>query len=310
MVSRRSVRIKVMQLLYSQNRDEELNKRELLKRYDDSIDQSFELLLFVLYLYVNVAYEAVEHEKKNRAKLMPTEEDNAFTAKLYTNNLVQSLTNNPELEKAFAKHDFGAKTDQDFFKKMYSQFSKTEEYLKYVKAEDSDESHLEILLELFRFLRKDEFFNEVIDDHYANWQDDKSLVVGAMKKILKQLPADGDFFKDYAPDKETAIDFGKALLEKVCDHNDDLIDMIEPTLKNWDADRLAIMDMIMLKMGLVEFMYFKTIPTKVTLNEYVEISKMYSTPKSKDFVNGILDRQMKILEADGKINKAGRGLMN
>lgn len=310
MVSRRSVRIKVMQLLYSQNRDTELNRSELLRRYDEAVKQSFELLLFVMYSFIEITYQSVEHEKKKRAKLMPTEEDNAFTAKLYRNPLIQSLVDNKLLEDEFTNCGFRKKVDEDFFRKMYIEFSKTDEYKKYIPAEESDEVHSEILLELFRFLRKNEFFNEVVEDHFSNWHDDKSLVVGAMKKIIKQLPADGEFYKEHAPDRETALEFGRNLLDKVSENDEYLVSLIEPVLKNWDADRLAIMDMIMLKMGLSEFIYFNTIPTKVTLNEYVEISKQYSTPKSKDFINGILDRQMKILEAEGKINKIGRGLMN
>ena len=85
--------------------------------------------------------------------------------------------------------------------------------------------------------------------------------------------------------------------------------IIEPSLKNWDADRVAVIDMIILKMALVELMSFPTIPTKVTLNEFVEIAKKYSTEKSKDFINGILDRLMKQLEKEGKIKKEGRGLI-
>ena len=310
MVSRRSVRIKVMQLLYSQNRDAELESKELLQRYDDAVATSFELLLFVLYVFIEVTYQSVEHEKKKRAKLRPTEEDNTFTAKLYRNDLIQSLVNNKPLEDEFAERSFRNKVDEDFFTKMYIEFSKTDEYKKYITADESKENDVEILLELFRSMRKSEYFDDLVEDNYTSWHDDKSLVIGTMKKVIKQLPADGDFYKEHAPDKETALEFGRNLLEKICENDEYLVSLIEPVLKNWDADRLAIMDMIMLKMGLAEFIYFQTIPTKVTLNEYVEISKLYSTPKSKDFVNGILDRQMKLLEADGKIKKVGRGLMN
>ena len=310
MVSRRSVRIKVLQLLYSQNRDPVLDRDQLLERYDQAVETSFELLMFTLYLFVEVTYQSVEHQKKKQAKLRPTEEDAAFSAKLYNNDLIQSLVNNKPLEDEFTRCGFRKKVDEDFFKKMYSEFAKSEEYLAYIKADDTEESHREILLELFRFLRKNDFFNEVAEDNYTSWNDDKSLVIGAMKKVIKQLPTSGSFLDEHAPDKETAHDFGRVLLEQVTANEEYLVSLIEPTLKNWDADRLAIMDMLMLKMGLTEFLYFNTIPTKVTLNEYVEISKQYSTPKSKDFVNGILDRQMKLLDDQGKINKIGRGLMN
>ena len=100
------------------------------------------------------------------------------------------------------------------------------------------------------------------------------------------------------------------MIRKVHENDEEYLEVIEPNLKNWDADRVAALDMILLKMAICELMIFPTIPTKVTLNEFVEIAKVYSTDKSKDFINGILDRMMKKLEKDGKINKQGRGLNN
>ena len=298
-----------MQLLYAQTRDKDLDDTELVRRYEEGIDQSFELLLFTVYLLVTITYEAVEDEKKRKSKYIPSEEDQAFSSKLYDNPLIQSLAENKNLDKEFIRYKFRKKVDDDFFRKLYGAFAKTDEYKKYIE-DASPEADISVLLDLFRFLRKNEYFEEVLEDHYANWPDDKSLVVGAVKKILKQLPAEGKFYDDYFPDRETAYDFGKTLLVEVCKNEDELFALIEPTLKNWDADRLAIIDMVLLKMALAEFIYFPTIPTKVTLNEYVEVSKQYSTPKSKDFINGILDRLMKSLDDEGKINKEGRGLID
>ncbi|MDX1479949.1 MAG: transcription antitermination factor NusB [Saprospiraceae bacterium] len=298
-----------MQLLYSQSRDAQLTKSELLRRYDEVIELSFELFLYALYILVNVTYWAKEDEKAKRAKHLPTDHDKAFTAKLYTNPLVRSLDENQALDAEFIRYKFRQRTDEDFFKKMYVEFSKLDVYEQYVFNESTQEDHINVLLELFRFLRKNEYFNDVMADQYATWQDDKSLVVGTMKKVIKDLPSTGKFFEDHFPDAETAQDYGKVLLREVVDNEPYLLSLIEPTLKNWDADRLAIIDMILLKMALCEFLFFPTIPTKVTLNEYVEVSKLYSTPKSKDFINGILDRLMKSLEAEGKINKEGRGLI-
>jgi N utilization substance protein B len=300
-----------MQLLYALNRDPKMTKAEVLKQYDDYIENSYGLFLFTLYIFLNTCYESVEDEKKKGAKHLPTEDDQKFTAKLFTNPLVQSLNNNPELEKLFQKYGFSKKMDQDFCKQMYAEYAKLPSYREYVlSSEVSDDDHTEALLELFRVIRKHELFDEIMEDAFLNWQDDKSLAVGAMKKVIKSLPAEGNFFEEYYPDKETAVDFGKSLLREVLDHQDDLLQMVEPTLKNWDIDRLAILDMLLINMALAEFLHFPTIPTKVTLNEYVEISKLYSTPKSKDFVNGILDKLMKTLQEGGKINKEGRGLMN
>lgn len=310
MVSRRSVRIKVMQLLYSQSRDEQITKSQLLKAYDDSVESSFELLMFTLYIFVSTARCAVDDEQKRKVKHLPNEEDLYFSARFFNNPLLQSLATNPDLVKAFTKYKFASKVDHDFYQRQYNEFAKSKAYKTFLSTEHSAEADMEILLELFRFLRKDEYFNEVVEDHFVNWYDDQSLVIGAMKKVIKALPVEGSFLDEHYPDKETAEEFGKTLLEKVCVNEPFIRTLVEPTLKNWDPERVAVIDMILLVMAVAEFLFFPTIPTKVTLNEYVEVSKLYSTPKSKDFINGILDRLMKTLKAEGKIQKEGRGLLD
>ncbi len=310
MVSRRSVRIKVMQLLYSQSRDEQLTKSQLLKAYDQSVENSFELLMFTLYVFVSVARCAVDDGQKRKAKHLPNEEDAYFSARLFNNSLLQSLATNAELIKAFKKYNFAIKADSDFCQREYNEFAKLQPYKTFLSSESTTESDMEILLELFRYLRKDEYFNEVVEDHFANWNDDQSLVIGAMKKVIKALPVAGNFLEEHYPDKETAEEFGKTLLDKVCDNEQFIRTLVDPTLKNWDPDRVAVIDMILLIMAVSEFLFFPTIPTKVTLNEYVEVSKLYSTPKSKDFINGVLDRLMKTLKSEGKIQKEGRGLLD
>lgn len=310
MVSRRSVRIKVMQLLYSQSRDEQVTKSQLLRAYDESVEASFELLMFTLYVFVAVARCAVDDANKRKSKHRPTEEDTIFTSRLYDNTLLQSLATNPTLVNAFDKYHFASKADRDFCLRQYNEFAKLEPYKTYLVGPSSSEADMEVLLELFRFLRKDEYFNEVVEDHFANWNDDQSLVIGAMKKVIKALPVEGNFLDEHYPDKETAEEFGKTLLQKVCENEDFIRTMVDPTLKNWDPERVAVIDMILLIMAVAEFLFFPTIPTKVTLNEYVEVSKLYSTPKSKDFINGVLDRMMKTLKAEGRIQKEGRGLID
>jgi N utilization substance protein B len=184
-------------------------------------------------------------------------------------------------------------------------------YLDYATAEaHANKVHLDKLLALYKFLINHDSFVDLVEDQFPLWIDDKSLVVGAMKKTIKSLPATDDFLDQYEPDDDTVKDFGEALLSKVIEADEELLNLIEPTLKNWDADRVAILDMILIKMALSEMLHFPTIPTKVTLNEFVELAKQYSTDKSKDFINGILDRLLKQLTDEGLINKQGRGLVD
>ena len=311
MLSRRSVRIKVMQLLFALNRDQNLTFEEAKRLYWKNIDRTFDLYLFNLFNLTSITEFAFTDEKKRKAKHLPSDEDKQFTAKLYQNDQIGNLQSNKLLQNRFRKLNFDQLIDRDYCKRIYNEFAKEEVYINYLKETSSLDDHLNMLLELFRFCRKDEFYNELMEDHFPSWTDDKSIVVGAVKKTLKMLPAGNeDFYEGFYPDDETIKEFGEKLLIDTHQENESLLEYIKPTLKNWDHDRLAVIDMILIKMAIAEFIHFKTIPTKVTLNEYVEISKQYSTAKSKDFINGILDRLLKELTKEDKINKEGRGLMN
>jgi N utilization substance protein B len=310
MLSRRNVRVKVMQVLYAQSRDESLTYDNIIKDYAQKIDDSFELLLFSLYNLVQITKTASDDGEKRKAKHLPSEIDKIFTAKLWTNSMIQGLVMSKLMQKKFEKLNFASKVDNDHYRSIYFEFTKEESYINYIKNETSQDENLEMLLELFRFCRKHELFNEMIEDHFANWEDDKSLIIGTIKKVLKALPCDDDsFIMEHFPDEETVKEYGEFLLKKTFNENDALLTIIEPVLQNWDAERVAILDMIMLKMAICEFLYCPTVPTKVTLNEYVELAKSYSTAKSKEFVNGILDKILQDLNENGKITKEGRGLI-
>ncbi|MBK7410078.1 MAG: transcription antitermination factor NusB [Saprospirales bacterium] len=311
MLSRRNVRIKVMQVLYSLNRDEDMGLKEAMTQYRQSVNRSFELYLFNLWQLLKAALYAKDDSTRRNAKLLPSEADKKFNTKLCDNPLTRSLLENLELLKYIGAYRTEDKIDEDITRQLYTEFAKSDDYLNYLADKDAgEEAHMHILLQLFKVCTNNEVFNDRIEDFFSSWSDDKSLVVGSIKKTLKALPAPEDFLKEYIPAQETTRDFGETLLRTCFEQNDELLEMIEPTLKNWDVDRVAIIDMILLKMALVELMAFPTIPTKVTINEFVEISKMYSTDKSKDFINGILDRLMKKLQKDGKIQKEGRGLID
>ena len=309
MLSRRNIRIKVMQMLYTMSRDKELQLNEVLISYRKNIRQSFELYLFNVLQLTKVAEYARKDAAKRASKHLPSEEDKKFTSKFYDNELMQSIVTNKGFRALVDSYELMEKIDEDTVLKFYVDFAKTAAYKKYLEqTEDTPQHHKDILLLLFRSFISNENLDDDMEGLFACWLDDKSLVVGAMKKTIKALPAKEDFYELYRPTKDTTIDFGEVLLKKVCTDNVELLSVIEPALNNWDADRVAIIDMILLKMALVELTNFPTIPTKVTLNEFVEIAKLYSTDKSKDFINGILDRLMKQLMKEGKINKEGRGL--
>ncbi len=310
MLSRRNIRIKVMQVLYARSRDKDLTHRQSLLLYRNVIRHSFELYLLSLLQFMRVAEYARQDHANKSSKLRPTPEDKAFRPKLCDNDLMLSLQENRGLRNLFTVHHVTDRINEDNTRLLYMEFAKTEAYAGYLASQDgSRDTHLQALLDLNKSLTGSDLFNEVMDENYLNWQDDKSLIIGAMKKTIKALPVSGDFYEEYQPTDETVVEFGENLLAYLEESDAMLFELIEPFLKNWDAERVAVMDMILLKMAACELMNFQTIPTKVTLNEYVEIAKLYSTDKSKDFINGILDRLMKKLEADGRIVKEGRGLI-
>ncbi|MFT4565612.1 MAG: N utilization substance protein B [Saprospiraceae bacterium] len=309
MLSRRSVRIKAMQLLFSVNRDEQLGLEEAKKRYWNFVEDTFSLYLSNLYVLVEIAKLSSEDLKKRKAKRLPTENDKVFKDKLYNNSLVKNLEQNLPLNRKLKALPIAQMDIASYCESIYQEFSKTEEYLKYIKEDSGPKEHLDILLELYRLCRQNELFNDVMEDLYGTWQDDKSVVVGAVKKSLKSLPETNDeFFMSHYPSDETVNEFGFQLLEKTIKGDETLLKYIQPTLNNWDSERLAVIDMILLKMATCELMGFPSIPTKVTINEYVDLAKHYSTAKSKEFINGVVDRIMKDFTENGLIQKEGRGL--
>ncbi|MBK7873279.1 MAG: transcription antitermination factor NusB [Saprospiraceae bacterium] len=298
-----------MQILYSMSRDKKLGYDEALQQYRINVRQSFELYLYTLLQLIRIAEYAEQDATNRSAKLLPTEEDLNFSNKLGNNDLIHSVSQNEGFNRLVRHFKLGDKIDEDKTRQVYTEFSKTDEYKAFIlNNSTTPDDQRQILLGLYKHCMSNEMFSDQVEDNFPLWIDDESLIIGAIKKTIKALPAAADFYEEFRPPLETTVEFGEVLFKIVNESDEELLRIIEPTLKNWDAERVAVMDMILLKMALCELMYFPTIPTKVTLNEFVEISKMYSTDKSKDFINGILDRLMKQLNKEGKIKKEGRGL--
>ncbi len=299
-----------MQLIYSLDRDESLKPKDIYKSYTDNIDKSFELFLFCLNVIFKITQRSTEDMKKRKSKHLPSEYDKTFSDKLYHNDLLQDIANNSVLNKRWESLNFESMINEDYVQKIYDEFSKSSAYKEFINEETSNISVLRLLLEMFRFCRQNEYFNEILEDNYFNWVDDKSLVVGSVKKYLKLLPAESkNSFTEFLPEDETVKEFGLNLLKKTVTNKDKVMEHIIPVLENWDHERLALVDTILLQMAVTELLEFPTIPAKVTLNEYVELAKNYSTAKSKEFVNGILDKLMGELTESGHIVKEGRGLV-
>ncbi|NJB85782.1 N utilization substance protein B [Lewinella marina] len=302
MLSRRNVRIKIMQVLYAAQRQERHDLRAIRSHYTLMVKRSFELYLQNLLILQRCCEYAKQDLATRNAKFRPSAEDKAFRATLATNPAVQSLSNNKELSRLYDRYNTRTLIDADQIKQLYRDFLGTEAYAAYAAQEEpSPADTTKVLLALYKWLQGEELFLTMVEDHFPLWTEDKSLVVGAMKKTIKALPAGDDFYQEYESTSESVSEFGEVLLTFVVDANDQLLTRIKSVLQNWDAERVAIIDMILLKMAIAEFLEFDNIPPQVTLNEYLDISKLYSTDKSKDFLNGVLDKLLKELREEGLV---------
>lgn len=300
-----------MQVLYALNRDKELSYQGALKAYRQSIRRAYDAYLYGLLLIGRTADYARIVKKKKLEKLRPTEADRTFSSKFATNDMTVALLTDDEFNRQLASRALLDKTDAETVRSLYHSFGKTEIYQAYLRnSKTTPADDRQILLDLFKHLLQNELFHAKLDDLFPNWIDDDGHVNSAIKKTLKALPEPTATIQAQLPGHETVVEFGETLLHSVFHNDEALAALIEPTLRNWDADRVAVMDMILLKMALTELRTFETIPPKVTMNEFVEVSKQYSTDKSKDFINGVLDRLLKQLTEDGKIEKRGRGLLS
>lgn len=306
MLSRRNIRIKVLQSLYAASMSPELSGDLLLESYRQSCHRTYRLLHYVLDHFIMITSFSLREAELRSGKLLASDDDRAFSGILYQNELIQSLVQSKFWATEKKRIEVPAIQEEDILRNLYSEFSKTEDYITYWKE---TKDHRDILLKLLRFTINHSLFEEIMEDAHPAWVDDKSLILGSLKKIIKALPQHQDFYSEFALDEDLIDEFGRNMLLAVWNQDDALAESIEPTLKNWDIKRVAALDLIILKMAVCEFIYFPSVPTKVTLNEFVEIAKQYSTDKSKDFINGILDRLMKELTTAGRIHKTGRGLL-
>ena len=302
MLSRRNVRIKIMQVLYAAQRQERHDLKAIRSHYSLMVKRSFELYLQNLLILQRCCDYARQDLATRNAKLRPSVEDRNFRATLATNPAVRSLTENKELSRLYDRYRIRGMVDSDQVKQLYRDFLTTEAYATYAaKVDPTPADDVQVLLALFKWLQKQELFTTMVEDHFPLWLEDKSLVVGAMKKTIKALPAEEHFYRDYENTSEAVTEFGDVLLGFVVEADEQLLTRIKSVLQNWDPERVAIIDMILLKMAIAEFLEFDSIPPQVTLNEYLDISKLYSTEKSKDFLNGVLDKLLKGLQEEGLV---------
>jgi N utilization substance protein B len=302
MISRRNIRVKVMQTLYTvsttKNNDKPGEPQQLLKKH---FDQSKDLVQYVIFWITEVASYAEQDAYNRSSKHLPTKEDLSVNTKIAGNEMLWKIKEDASLKRDWERAKPALRIDKELVKKLYNQLAETEPYKKYITAPARDaRSEREIVSFLFEeVLLPSEAFVSHIEEVYSNWDDDGDMVVQLVKSYLAK-PGASDFSQFIPTDKDQ---FARELLRAVLEKSEHIETFIFPKLKNWDAERIAALDMILMKMGVAEFLYFETIPPKVTINEYIELAKEYSTQQSGQFVNGILDGIHKDLVQDNNLHK-------
>ncbi len=311
MLSRRNVRIKSLQALYAKSHIEDQSSEDAVAVYHSLLDRTFSSLAFVLYASAHVAEYVVILSQRKKSKHLPSDLDLSFSDALGRSNVVQSILRSVDINKQIAAWNLASQLEESLTKSLLQAWLDSESGKIYLSAENLEDEGAcrDALISIAKFLLKSDSFDELLHDLFPTWADDKSLILGATKKILKSTPVSDGFLSSYEPSGETVDEYGVDLIWKTSHHNDTLTDLIEPYLKNWDIERLAELDLIILKMAVCEFLHFPTIPTSVTMNEFLEVIKRYSTHKSKEFINGILDTMKTKFLTQGLIKKEGRGLI-
>lgn len=315
MLNRRSLRAKVLQTVYayhvSDNKDVKVFEKQLLK----NVEEVSEMYIWMLNLIDTIAAHVLEDVENRSKKFLPSEKDKMMTTKLDTNTFIESLRLNEEYIHLVRKYKVDWSFDPEVIRSIFLKLVDSDEYMEYLHAEDrSIAEEKNIIRYLFRsIILKSAEVEQVFDAKFINWYVDdevmKALVTKTFKNFSFENPAENklaDLTPNWVEDKMFILE----LFSHTIRHGEEYEAMIAEKTKNWDVERIALMDILIMRMALVEFEYFSTIPVKVTMNEYIELAKSYSSKRSSNFINGVLDKILSEMKSNGRVNKHGRGLIN
>ena len=309
MLSRRHIRLKVMQSLYSYFLAKDDNmpvaERTMLKH----IEEVVELNLVIIALLVELVKYADNFYEEIKKKHLPTEADLNPNRRFVENELITLIREDKELMGRLSKvSGIWLRNDHDIVRRLFSEIYKSELYTKYTitKEKGIDVDQRFIVNALNDIILKHELVHHILEERSIYWIDDlpfiATIIMGQIKSQVSMNPS--SVFKDIS-DKNFAV----GLFRNTINNSEEYKKIIIKFARNWDIERIAIMDQLFLKMAFAEILTMPELPIKVSMNEYIEIAKYYSTAKSKLFVNGLLDNFVKTYTSEGKIKKVGRGLV-
>ena len=291
-----------MQSLYTiDSMGNDLKPAEAVRLLRKQIDQSRQLFVYLIYFLSEVARYAEKDSLKKASKHLPSQEDLNINTKIVGNELLWKIVEAQSYINACSETKPQLMIDEELLKRTYQALVASEEYIDYITIQSRDKKGEKDILEFIftNLMLPNESFISDVEEHFINWDDDAEMMNVLMLNFL-QKPGAYNFDEFVSKEK---WDFAKGLLETTLEKKEVSMELLKPKLKNWDADRIASLDLIIIEMGISEFLFFDTIPTRVTINEYIDLAKDYSTPQSGQFINGILDNIHKELTAEGKINK-------
>lgn len=314
MLTRRHIREKVMKALYaffqSDNQEIAAGEKELFH----SIDRVYDLYLYYLALPAALSHYAGIYLDEKKQKRLPTHEDLNPFLNFVENPIIQGLEKSEELNRLLTKHKINWTGEQELIKKLYFSFKDESWFRDYLQKPDAAfEEHREVLYNIYeQCLFPSEIIRQYFEEKSIYWLDDIELMQTGVLKTIKGIKEDNPVdFRIQNLHKETEEDrkFASDLFRKTIVHSDAFQNEIAGRTQNWEIDRIARMDVILMKMAICELTEFSSIPVKVTLDEYIELSKDYSSPQSKNFINGVLDKVVSDFRRNNKIVKTGRGLV-
>lgn len=314
MFNRRFLRVKILQALYSYFQSENKDARKSVNELHLSINRTFDLYLYLMNLPAVLKQLGEKRLEEAAKKQIPSKEDLRLNRRFITNMLTEVIDSSGKVSKLSERRGINWTSEMESVSRFYKLMRESDQYKTYMEKEENDfEEDREMLISIFRDLLPDfDFFRHSFQEKSIYWDEEDFdyacfLVIHTLKKIgpKKKL---ADLVKDVYENKDDKI-FVEELFNNTINLDEDIEKLIMENTKNWDAERIAFIDMILMKMAIAEIVNFKQIPIKVSMNEYIDIAKSFSTPKSSQFINGIIDKVVTKLQAQKKVVKVGRGLM-
>jgi len=314
MLNRRHLRIKALQNIFAWHMADKKDIKGDLKTLMQSIDSVYEMYIWMLSLMVEVTEFTANDAAERANKHIKTAEDMNPNMKLLHNKFSVLMQQNPEYVSAVKKYKVDWGFDPEIRKTVYNSLKASKEYAEYLAdPNESLESSKDIIKYIFRkIILKNQGIIQVFEEKFINWQVDHEVMKGMVAKTLKNFTSDDPFknkLTEISADWVEDSKFVQDLFVHTLQNDAKYQEMIAERTKNWESERIALMDTILMKMAICELLNFPSIPVKVTINEYLELSKDYSTPKSNSFINGILDKILGDLKKTNTIKKIGRGLI-